>query len=78
MPIEGGFREKCGVVGVFGHPEAANLVYLGLSYAGGLWTTPADLPDAVAELSRALPTIVSSAIDGLRQFSTGAAASQHT
>lgn len=24
------FREKCGVVGVFGHPEAANLVYLGL------------------------------------------------
>jgi amidophosphoribosyltransferase len=30
MPTEGGFREKCGVVGVFGHPEAANLVYLGL------------------------------------------------
>jgi amidophosphoribosyltransferase len=26
-----GFREKCGVVGVYGHPEAANLVYLGLS-----------------------------------------------
>jgi amidophosphoribosyltransferase len=24
------FREQCGVVGVFGHPEAANLVYLGL------------------------------------------------
>jgi amidophosphoribosyltransferase len=24
------FREECGVVGVFGHPEAANLVYLGL------------------------------------------------
>jgi amidophosphoribosyltransferase len=30
MPTEGGFREKCGVVGVFGHPEAANLVYRGL------------------------------------------------
>ena len=30
MPTDGGFREKCGVVGVFGHPEAANLVYLGL------------------------------------------------
>jgi amidophosphoribosyltransferase len=30
MPTEGGFREKCGVVGVFGHPEAANLAYLGL------------------------------------------------
>ena len=25
-----GWREKCGVVGVFGHPEAANLVYLSL------------------------------------------------
>ena len=25
-----GFHEECGVVGVFGHPEAANLVYLGL------------------------------------------------
>ena len=24
------FHEECGVVGVFGHPEAANLVYLGL------------------------------------------------
>ena len=24
------FHEKCGIVGVFGHPEAANLVYLGL------------------------------------------------
>ncbi len=30
MPTEGGFREKCGVVGVFGHDEAANLAYLGL------------------------------------------------
>jgi amidophosphoribosyltransferase len=25
-----GFREQCGIVGVFGHPEAANLVYLSL------------------------------------------------
>jgi len=25
-----GFREECGVVGVYGHPEAANLVYLAL------------------------------------------------
>ncbi|RMD82857.1 MAG: amidophosphoribosyltransferase [Candidatus Dadabacteria bacterium] len=25
-----GFREECGVVGVYGRPEAANLVYLGL------------------------------------------------
>ena len=24
------FREECGIVGVFGHPEAANLVYLSL------------------------------------------------
>ena len=28
--MEDKFREECGVVGVFGHPEAANLVYLGL------------------------------------------------
>ena len=26
----GGFREECGIMGVYGHPEAANLVYLGL------------------------------------------------
>ncbi len=24
------FHDECGVFGVFGHPEAANLVYLGL------------------------------------------------
>ena len=24
------FHEECGVVGVYGHPEAANLIYLGL------------------------------------------------
>ena len=25
-----GFHDECGVFGVYGHPEAANLVYLGL------------------------------------------------
>src|SRR5260370_7298548 len=25
-----GFHEECGVFGVYGHPEAANLVYLGM------------------------------------------------
>jgi amidophosphoribosyltransferase len=29
-PVPDRFREACGVVGVSGHPEAANLVYLGL------------------------------------------------
>ena len=24
------FREECGVFGVYGHPEAANMTYLGL------------------------------------------------
>ena len=24
------FRDECGVFGIFGHPEAANLTYLGL------------------------------------------------
>ena len=24
------FREECGIFGIFGHPEAANLTYLGL------------------------------------------------
>jgi amidophosphoribosyltransferase len=28
-PVDG-FHEECGVVGIYGHPEAANLVYLGL------------------------------------------------
>jgi ABC-2 type transport system permease protein len=34
----------------------ANLVYLGLSYAGGLWTTSGDLPGPVARVSPVLPT----------------------
>lgn len=34
----------------------ANLVYLSLSYGGGLWTTPADLPEPVARISPFLPT----------------------
>ena len=29
-----GFREECGVVGVYGHPEAANLAYLGETSRG--------------------------------------------
>lgn len=34
----------------------ANLLYLGLSYAGGLWIRPRDLPAAVAGVSPYLPT----------------------
>jgi ABC-2 type transport system permease protein len=34
----------------------ANVVYLALSYAGGLWTGPADLPHAVERISPWLPT----------------------
>lgn len=34
----------------------ANLLYLGLSYAGGLWFAPKHLPSAVAGISRFLPT----------------------
>ena len=34
----------------------ANLLYLGLSYAGGLWIRPQDLPAAVAAVSPYLPT----------------------
>jgi ABC-2 type transport system permease protein len=34
----------------------ANVLYLALAYAGGLWTGVARLPDAIAELSTALPT----------------------
>ena len=30
MNLEDKFREECGVFGVFGHPEASNLTYLGL------------------------------------------------
>ena len=34
----------------------ANLLYLGLSYAGGLWFRPERLPDAAEGVSRLLPT----------------------
>ncbi len=34
----------------------ANLLYLSLAYAGGLWIRPADLPPAVQDLSEVLPT----------------------
>lgn len=34
----------------------ANVVYLGLSFAGGLWTSPDDLPEAVEQVSVLLPT----------------------
>jgi ABC-2 type transport system permease protein len=34
----------------------ANLLYLGLSYAGGLWIRPSDLPAGVAAVSPYLPT----------------------
>ena len=34
----------------------ANLLYLGLSYGGGLWIRPQDLPLAVARVSPYLPT----------------------
>jgi ABC-2 type transport system permease protein len=34
----------------------ANLLYLVLAYAGGLWTRPAALPGTVREVSRLLPT----------------------
>jgi ABC-2 type transport system permease protein len=35
---------------------AANVLYLLLSYAGGLWTGPSDLPHAVTRISRYTPT----------------------
>jgi len=34
----------------------ANILYLVLAFAGGLWTTPARLPSAVASVSPLLPT----------------------
>jgi ABC-2 type transport system permease protein len=47
-------------IGYLATPKAAlpiaNVVYLSLSYAGGLWTAPAELPDPVDAVSRALPT----------------------
>ena len=34
----------------------ANIIYLSLSYIGGLWTGPTGLPHVVAEVGNALPT----------------------
>ena len=47
----------------------ANLLYLGLSYAGGLWIPPQHLPGAVAALSASLPTgalreVLMASVDG--------------
>jgi len=49
----------------------ANLLYLGLSYAGGLWVRPGSLPGAVAAVSPYLPTRALS--DALAAAATGAA-----
>ncbi len=47
-------------LGYWAPPKAAlpiaNLLYLVLAYAGGLWTRPSTLPQAVAGVSRFLPT----------------------
>jgi ABC-2 type transport system permease protein len=47
-------------IGYLASPRAAlpiaNVTYLSLAYAGGLWTTPQELPDTVEVVSRALPT----------------------
>jgi ABC-2 type transport system permease protein len=47
----------------------ANLLYLGLSYAGGLWIRPRELPDLVASASPYLPT--RSLSDALAATATG-------
>lgn len=61
-------------LGYLGTPRSAlpiaNVVYLGLSYAGGLWTEPDSLPATVERLSVVLPTrayadLLSSAALGL-------------
>jgi ABC-2 type transport system permease protein len=47
-------------IGYWSAPKAAlplaNVLYLALSYAGGLWTRPAALPHAVQRISVVLPT----------------------
>jgi ABC-2 type transport system permease protein len=48
----------------------ANVLYLGLAYAGGLWTGPGRMPDAVTTVSPGLPTrqwadVVTASADGL-------------
>ena len=30
LPTDDKFHDECGVFGVFGHPEASNLAYLGI------------------------------------------------
>jgi ABC-2 type transport system permease protein len=56
----------------------ANLLYLGLSYAGGLWTGPGKLPASVEKLSPYLPTrqygelLWSAAFGSLRLGTVGA------
>jgi ABC-2 type transport system permease protein len=49
----------------------ANLLYLALAYAGGLWIRPGDLPDGVASVSPYLPT--RALADALGAVATGTA-----
>lgn len=62
-------------LGYLGTPRSAlpiaNVIYLGLSFAGGLWTAPGNLPAAVERISVFLPTrayadLLSSAALGTR------------
>lgn len=41
---------------------AANLLYLGLAYAGGLWVPPKHLPHPAADISPYLPTRLSNEV----------------
>jgi ABC-2 type transport system permease protein len=70
-------------LGYWAPPKAAlplaNLLYLVLAYAGGLWTRPSALPGAVREVSRFLPTralsdgLVTAALGGRIEWGAWAA-----
>ena len=61
------FKDECGVFGIFGHPEAANMTYLGL-YAlqhRGQESAGIAASDGVAAVRQAYPNvrIVTAAVD---------------
>jgi len=58
------FREECGVFGIFGHPEAANMTYLGLyalQHRGQESAGIAASDGQVVRLSRASSAIIGAA-----------------
>ena len=72
------FREECGVFGIFGHPEAANMTYLGLyalqhrgQESAGIAATDGDQVRVTRAMGHVADTFDSAALDTVRGWRFG-------